>query len=76
MEDKAKFVEDLNKILIEHGGGRYDHLLEVPLVYAPIKNAESGEIILEVVTQGANTVNVTGDSLTAIIDDLRKAKVI
>ena len=68
-ENKAGFVRDLNRALIVNGGGRYDYLLETPLVYMPTTN-ESGEVIDEHVACGPHLANVTGDSLIGMIGDI------
>lgn len=76
MEDKQGFVEELNQLLISRGDGRYDHLKEFPLQYVKVVNPVNPLAYDEYISQGANIVNITGDSLTAILEDLHKAKVI
>lgn len=76
MEDKRGFVEELNQMLINRGDGRYDHLRECPLMYVKVINPINPLDYEEYISQGANMVNITGDSLTAILEDLHKAKVI
>lgn len=75
-EDKKGFIDDLNLLLISRGDGRYNHLIEYPLQYVRVTNPANPSVYGEYVSQGANMVNITGDSLTAILEDLHKAKVI
>jgi len=61
MEEKARFVEAVNSILVDCGEGRYDYLMERPYVY----NREPG---YEYITQsGRDVACVTGDSLPSIM---------
>lgn len=76
MENKKEFIDDLNLILVEHGGGRYDHLKDTPFMYVPIVSGKTGKVIQEYVSHGASMVNITGDSLTGILSDLCAAGVI
>lgn len=64
IEDKAGFVNELQKALIRCGDGRYDFLARRPLRYGT-------EGQLEWIEQGGEIVaNVTGSSLTAIARDI------
>lgn len=76
MENKAQFIADINAALISNGAGRYHHLLEIPLTYVPIVNAETGAVVKEFVSHGAHMVNVTGDSLAAMLEDMIAAGVL
>lgn len=76
MEDKDGFITALNQALIVNGGGRYDHLMEFPLVYMPVIDGSTELVKQEFIAQGGNLVDITGDSLTAILSDLCRAKVI
>lgn len=76
IEDKETFVNELNHLLVTCGGGRYDHLREIPLTYVTIVNPLTEQVTNEFVVQGGNTVNVTGDSLSAMLSDLNKAGVL
>lgn len=76
MENKKGFIDGLNDLLIANGAGRYDHLRETPLMYVPIVNGADAQVVDEYVSHGANMVNITGDSLTGILDDLCRAGVL
>ena len=65
MEDKRLFVQRINEALVECGDGRYDYLRDMPLTYV---RSECGA---ECVTNGITRVNVGGDSLPALMKEIR-----
>lgn len=65
MEDKRRFVKRINEALVECGDGRYDRLKSEPLTYL---RTECGA---EYVTDGRTRVCVDGDSLPALMRDIR-----
>lgn len=69
MEDKEKFVALLNNALIECGGSRCLRYRQTPMSYY----VENGR---ELVECGATRVNVTGDSLPALLRDLMRGNII
>lgn len=65
MENKKLFIERLNAALIECGDGRYSRLKTEPMQY---QQTESG---VEFVSNGKIRVPVGGDSLKALMRDIR-----
>lgn len=75
-ENKEGFINDLNLLLIKHGGGRYDFLKSTPLVYTKIISGETGNVMGEIVTCGGKCANVHIDTLPAMMADIYKQGVI
>lgn len=63
-EDKHAFVNDVVEALIKHGDGRYDWLMDRPIVY----DKDGG---IEWVEHRRVRYNVTGDSLTSLMSVIR-----
>lgn len=68
-ENKALFVQRLNEALIECGGGRYNSLIEDPMIY-------EDDGTCEYVKRTSHMANVTMDSLAAMLGDIHRSKLI
>lgn len=67
-ENKARFIERVNDALIKEGGRRYSDLKKNPLRY--VVTDDPYEIAHERVYRGDKWVNVTGDSINAMLEDV------